>query len=455
MIINNLILKNKEGEFSKYIDKNYLEALKLAYKKTILERAEVIIGILIAIAIMYFTGSLWMANGICVTLMLLAIISAVEIFKNREVWSKNCNKNQGYYLEIIYYKRLLFEVVIIGYLGALTLYVDYLKNPWRGLGWFLGGYESSFLIASFIILIYLIIEIILNFIRKKVFEVTMENMEKAIKRGAIKEVKENLTLEFKNNIIWGSGYSIAYIELVKLIEKVENLILEEEKLFKERGEIITNASHDIKTPLTSISNYIDILKNKEITTLEREKFTKNLIEKINLFNNLIDDFSYSIDLAKTKENLNFEFIDINQLLEDVIKSFELDLKEKSLTIEKNINVESSKIKVDKKITFRIFQNLISNIVKYAKNNSIVNIEIINSPQGEIIIKISNEVLEKIDIEGDKLLERFIRADLSRNIEGSGLGLNIAKSLIEMEGGNIEINIQDLIFQVILKFNISN
>lgn len=305
-------------------------------------------------------------------------------------------------------------------------------------------------------ILYFVIEILLNLVRNKFFNVTIENIVRDIENNKIETVIENLELEGKSHRIWGPAYSMAYKEIICVLKKLQKIKLDETLKAKERTETITNSSHDIKTPLTSILNYIDILQNEEISQIEREKFTQNLKERSEVLNKLISNLSYSIDLSQELVELNLEDSNIEEVIDEVITTFKEELGEKAFTIDKINNYGDISLKLDRIMTNRIFQNVLDNIMKYGEENTPINIIFSQfrdneSGQEYLEINIKNISKERITLKGEELLERFKRGDESRTTQGSGLGLNIVKSIMELQGGKVEINIENLLFSIKLYF----
>lgn len=305
-------------------------------------------------------------------------------------------------------------------------------------------------------ILYFVIEILLNLVRNKFFNVTIENIVRDIENNKIETVIENLVLEGKSHRIWGPAYSMAYKEIICILKKLQKIKLDETLKAKERTEIITNSSHDIKTPLTSILNYIDILQNEEISQIEREKFTRNLKERSEALNKLISNLSYSIDLSQELVELNLEDSNIEEVIDEAITTFKEELGKKTFSIDKINNYGDVSLKLDRIMANRVFQNILDNIMKYGEENTTINIilsEFRDNGSGEeyLEVNIKNISKERITLKGEELLERFKRGDEARTTQGSGLGLNIVKSIMELQGGKVEINIEDLLFSIKLYF----
>ncbi len=226
----------------------------------------------------------------------------------------------------------------------------------------------------------------------------------------------------------------------------------EESLKSERlkTELITNVSHDIKTPLTSIINYVDLLKKEDLQDEKVKEYIEILDKKSQRLKKLTEDLVEASKVSSGNVQLNLEEINLKELINQSIGEFKDRLEEKKLTIETNMTTEEIKIKADNRYLYRIIENLFSNITKYALENSRVYIDM-KKERNKIEISIKNISKEKLNISSDELMQRFVRGDKSRYTEGSGLGLSIAKSLTELQGGEFDIYIDGDLFKVIMKW----
>ncbi len=226
----------------------------------------------------------------------------------------------------------------------------------------------------------------------------------------------------------------------------------EESLQSERlkTELITNVSHDIKTPLTSIINYVDLLKKEDIKNEKVQEYIKILDQKSQRLKKLTEDLVEASKVSSGNVKLNIEEINLKELINQSIGEFRDKFEEKNLKIETNIPNEPIKIKADNRYMFRVIENLFSNITKYAQENSRVYIDMKNE-KNHIEISIKNISKDKLNISSDELMQRFVRGDKSRYTEGSGLGLSIAKSLVELQGGEFEIIIDGDLFKVLMQW----
>ena len=237
-------------------------------------------------------------------------------------------------------------------------------------------------------------------------------------------------------------------QIKKEINKAVEQELKSERL---RNELITNVSHDIKTPLTSIKSYVDFLQREDISEQERKEYlaivAKHTEKLTVLAKNLIEVSqitSGSIEVKREKTNLNI-------IIEQTLDEFALKLEQSELIPRVELSEDDVIIMGDGEWLWRIFANLFNNACKYAAPNTDleISLEKINS---KAHIKISNISKNVLNIEGDELFERFVRGDSSRHTEGNGLGLSIAKSLAELQGGSLDISVKDEKFTAVMIFD---
>ena len=226
----------------------------------------------------------------------------------------------------------------------------------------------------------------------------------------------------------------------------------EQSLKSERlkTELITNVSHDIKTPLTSIINYVDLLKKEDIQNAQIEQYIAVLDKKSQRLKKLIEDLVEASKVSSGNVKLNMEVINLKELLNQTIGEFEDKLEKKNLKIEMNLPNENILIKADNRYLYRVIENVFSNISKYALEGSRVYIKL-EKQKEEVFLEFKNISKDKLNISAEELMQRFVRGDKSRYTEGSGLGLSIAESLTELQGGKFKIDIDGDLFKVEIKW----
>lgn len=239
--------------------------------------------------------------------------------------------------------------------------------------------------------------------------------------------------------------------LDKIKKEINKAMAQELKSEKLKSELITNVSHDIKTPLTSIKNYVDFLKSDSLTEEQKHKYLEILTahtEKLDLLlNNLIEASrinSGSIDINLEKTSLNI-------LIEQTVEESADRLEKSELLPRIVMPQEDIYIMGDGQWLWRILANLMNNACKYASPGTDVLIEL-SEKDGKAVVLFENESKNELNIEGNELKERFIRGDSSRHSEGFGLGLSIANSLTEMQNGKMDISVFDGKFTVTLEFD---
>lgn len=236
-----------------------------------------------------------------------------------------------------------------------------------------------------------------------------------------------------------------------------NAIQESLKSERLKTELITNVSHDIKTPLTSIINYVDLLKKEDIKDEKVKEYIDILEQKSQRLKKLIEDLVEASKVSSGNVKLNIESISIKELFGQTIGEFKDRFEEKSLKIEVQMPNEGAKVKADSRYLYRVIENLFSNITKYALENSRVYIDVKEGKKNKegketLNISIKNISKEKLNISSEELMQRFVRGDRARHTEGSGLGLSIAKSLTELQGGKFDITIDGDLFKVDMEWN---
>ena len=276
-------------------------------------------------------------------------------------------------------------------------------------------------------------------IEKKLKDVYEGNTQSELDEKSVENV-------FKNSVIYLNDISNGF----------ENAVQDRMKSERMKAELITNVSHDIKTPLTSIINYVDLLKQENIQDEKAREYIEILENKSQRLKRLTEDLVEASKVSTGNISLNFEKINIVELIKQATGEFEDKLKKRGL--EPIINSDQNEINImaDSKYMYRIIENLYSNISKYALENSRVYVDIKMSktePVPNVQIEIKNISKDKLNISADELMQRFVRGDKSRTTEGSGLGISIAQNLTELQNGKFELKLDGDLFKVELTFNI--
>lgn len=239
-------------------------------------------------------------------------------------------------------------------------------------------------------------------------------------------------------------------DLERIQSGFKKAVDEEVKSQKMKTELISNVSHDLKTPLTSIITYVDLLKDANLSQEKRVQYLDTLDRKAQRLQFLIEDLFEVSKATSGNITLNIEAVDVVSLMKQTLLELEDKLEESSLIMRKNFPEEKVILQLDSFRTFRVFENLVSNISKYAMPNTRVYIDIVDK-NDYVEITLKNMAADEINFDVDNIVERFVRGDESRNTEGSGLGLAIAKSFVELQGGRLNIEVDGDLFKVIINF----
>lgn len=264
--------------------------------------------------------------------------------------------------------------------------------------------------------------------------------------GAAKEISiGNLDYSLDNSKI-----SIAFLSFAEDIRSIQGglkkAVADAVKGERMKTDLITNVSHDLKTPLTSIITYVDLLKKEDLSNEKADEYVTILEEKSGRLKKLIEDLVEASKASSGNLAVKAERVDLHELILQACGEYEEKIKKAELDIRINTSEKNTLVSADGKYLWRIVENLISNVLKYSMPDSRVYINITKSDSyGMLTIK--NISAFPLDISPEQLTERFVRGDASRTTEGSGLGLSIAQSLTAIQGGRFKIEIDGDLFKV--------
>ncbi|WP_406789769.1 sensor histidine kinase [Clostridium neuense] len=340
------------------------------------------------------------------------------------------------------YKKaiIIFSVTLVFYL-TISYVVD-------------GGEDPSYFIKKIILLeepidftfiLFIFIVFLLSLKKIKNFKYTLEYTEKI--------AKGDLSLEIKKS---------GDIDMDKLAIKINSIRDGYEKAFKEaiknervKTELITNVSHDLKTPLTSILTYVDLLKRDNLSLEEKEDYMKIVEKKTKKLNNLVEDLVEVSEVNSGKINLNREKIDMVFLIYQVIGECSNYHDERNIKFKVKSFSEKVELYIDGKRMSRLIGNVISNAIKYSMPNTNVYVEV-KKENDDIVVSFKSISEDEMKFDTNEIFDRFKRGDESRNskVEGSGLGLAIAKGIAELHGGRMYAEKEGDLFKMFLILKIT-
>lgn len=319
---------------------------------------------------------------------------------------------------------------VLGYLGftvALGIFILLVFN-----NIFMAAILETVLLVGFI---YKNIKTLKNFSQ---IENKLKEMYEGNNRNTLNE--QEFGIEFHNTVKYINDISNGF----------ENAIQDRMKSERLKAELITNVSHDIKTPLTSIINYVDLLKQENVQNEKVKEYIGILDNKSQRLKKLTEDLVEASKVSTGNVSLNFEKINVVELIKQSLGEFEDKFKKRGLEAIIDYNENEIYINADSRYMYRIIENLFSNISKYALENSRVYVDI-KKTQNNVIIEMKNISKDRLNISADELMQRFVRGDKSRTTEGSGLGISIAQNLTELQNGQFRLKLDGDLFKVELEW----
>lgn len=348
----------------------------------------------------------------------------VGFFKNLKIFIR----------DFFVHQNITYRVfAIIGFFIAVQFLAFYLYNKPILL-----NRKLEFLIIAipdYLYLGYILLKAAIdyNIITKETKKIAEGNLTHKIPLITMREPALTLA-EYVNNI--GDGLSAAVDEKLK-----------SERL---KTELIANVSHDIKTPLTSIINYVDLLKKEKLDNDTAAGYLDILSSKTWRLKTLIEDLMEASKASSGAISLNLEYLNLVELVKQSIGEFDDRFASHNLEAVLNMVEEPVYILADGRSTYRIIENIFSNAYKYALSGTRIYVDIITEERN-VTVSVKNVSATKLNIKAEELMERFARGDISRNTEGSGLGLSIAKSLAALQDASFDIELDGDLFKAVLKF----
>ncbi len=231
---------------------------------------------------------------------------------------------------------------------------------------------------------------------------------------------------------------------------LEQAVQEQMKAEHLKTELITNVSHDIKTPLTSIVNYVDLLKKEDMPSSAAREYIAVLDRQSHRLKKLTEDLVEASKASSGALNVELQPTDVNVLLSQIEGEYQERLAACHLTLVTQPPAPGTMIQADSRLLSRVMDNLVSNVCKYAMENTRVYVTAAVR-DGRAVISFKNVSRDELNISPDELMERFVRGDASRHSEGSGLGLSIARSLVQLQGGTFALSIDADLFRADIVF----
>ncbi len=239
-------------------------------------------------------------------------------------------------------------------------------------------------------------------------------------------------------------------KLMTVRDGLQTAVNEAVKQERTKAELITNVSHDLKTPLTSVINYVELLKKCDIDDETAKEYLSVLGEKSDRLKKLIEDLVEASKASTGNVKLNLVTVSLNEILNQIAGEFADEFSAKGLILVTDFPEENITIHSDSKVLYRILENIMGNTAKYAMENTRVYLTL-KKQNGQKIISLKNISASPLNISASELMERFVRGDQARTNSGNGLGLSIAQSLCTVLGGELKIEINGDLFVAQVEF----
>lgn len=368
--------------------------------------------------------------GMTMVLFLIGYLSLVRRIKGRTLWKNSVLRWVcGVFGEFWKHRSVCWRTVLL-------------------IAGFVGMHWLAFMFVSVGIALYLILLLAadgaaLYFGIRKAIE--KDRIRRGIKEIASGNVHYQIPLEKMH------GESREMAELVNSIgDGLNNAVASAMKSERLKTDLITNVSHDIKTPLTSIINYVDLLKRENLQDPKIQGYLDVLEAKAQRLKTLTEDV---VEASKVSSgNISLEMMDVNlvEMVNQTIGEFSEKMEAKKLTIVASLPEEQAIVHVDGRRMWRVLENIFNNAAKYAMPGTRVYADL-RVNEGKVSFSLKNVSENPLNINAEELTERFIRGDVSRSTEGSGLGLSIARDLTEMQGGKFNLYVDGDLFKVMIEF----
>lgn len=392
----------------------------------------------------WYYGELVLRVLLYYTFGLCAALRIIKQYKADILWSKSLT-HQGLHMISLYFKnhrfttRIMISYILFLLFNLITLLsIAFLLFTYRTL-------NSRILIGVIVFLTICVDLWIFHHLYKNAWETDQIN------QALLNISQGDTTYKIDSKNFMGKEWEIA--EHINHISTGLEAALQE-KIRSERlkTDLITNVSHDIKTPLTSIINYVDLIKREQLENPKIQGYLEVLEQKSHRLKTLTEDLVEASKASSGNLKLEIASIDLVQLIHQTNGEFKEKFSFRNLELIPTLPGESIFIEADGRYLWRVLENLYNNAFKYAMKNSRVYVNI-DKKEDNVVFTMKNVSENPLNIRADELTERFVRGDVARATEGSGLGISIAKSLTELQGGEFLLYIDGDLFKAGVSFPI--
>ena len=368
-------------------------------------------------------------------LFLIGFLSLVRRIKARTLWKNSLLRWFGGFIKVLFcnFNEVWQVIIVFGVIGLFSFFALIEWTSVMGITFLLPALILGAELAAF------------------VYMVRQAIGKQRIKEGILKIAEGEVEYKIPLNGLNGDQKIIAE-KINSIGEGLDRALEESMKSERLKTDLITNVSHDIKTPLTSIINYVDLLKKENFEDPKIQRYLEILEAKAQRLKTLTEDV---VEASKVSSgNITLEYMNINfvEMIQQTSGEFEEKFKVRELKEVLILPEKEVVIRADGRRLWRVLANIYNNAAKYAMEGTRVyaELKVVND---SAVFSLKNISQQPLNISADELTERFIRGDISRSTEGSGLGLSIAKSLTQMQGGKFELYLDGDLFRVTITFPI--
>lgn len=371
-----------------------------------------------------------------------AVLNLLKQYKSGVLW-KNSLLNKGVRTLLLYFKHHRFTTRIMITYSLFLIFNVVMIMAFSFLLFTYNDLESRILMGAVAVLFLLLDLWVFHQMYKNAWQTDQIN------QALLNISNGNTTYKIDTKLFYGKERELAE-NINHISTGLETALQEKVRSERLKADLITNVSHDIKTPLTSIINYVDLIKREKIQDPRIQSYLEVLEQKSQRLKTLTEDLVEASKASSGNLKLDMTSIDFVELIYQTNGEFEEKFALRHLELVSTLPDDTMLIEADGRYLWRVLENLYNNAFKYAMEHSRVYVDI-TKEEDKILYTIKNISENPLNIQADELTERFVRGDVARTTEGSGLGISIAKSLTELQGGQFQLYIDGDLFKATVAF----
>lgn len=397
---------------------------------------------------LFLSTEVWYYGELVLKILILyvtgvsALLNLLKQYKTGVLW-KNSLLNKGLRTLLLYFKHHRFTTRIMITYSLFLIFNVVMIMAFSFLLFTYNDLESRILMGAVAVLFLLLDLWVFHQMYKNAWQTDQIN------QALLNISNGNTTYKIDTKLFYGKERELAE-NINHISTGLETALQEKVRSERLKADLITNVSHDIKTPLTSIINYVDLIKREKIQDPRIQGYLEVLEQKSQRLKTLTEDLVEASKASSGNLKLDMTSIDFVELIYQTNGEFEEKFALRHLELVSTLPDDAMLIEADGRYLWRVLENLYNNAFKYAMEHSRVYVDITKEEE-KILFTIKNISENPLNIRADELTERFVRGDVARTTEGSGLGISIAKSLTELQGGQFQLYIDGDLFKATVAF----